>query len=142
VHLMQSQYFILLFDKILWLCQEGMKHQMGAATQAQQGMTFQITLIFTFYFLLWEPDPSQNVRTGSVFRVDAMWQAGRFSPPVRTFTPVLMTVSHCPVLTEHWTENRRRFSAGEWEPPKTGANSTDQINSQLYKIVQENSKMM
>jgi hypothetical protein len=31
--------------------QEGMKHQMAGATQAQQGMTFRITLIFTFSFL-------------------------------------------------------------------------------------------
>jgi hypothetical protein len=30
--------------------QEGMKHQMGGATQAQQRMTFWITVIFTFYF--------------------------------------------------------------------------------------------
>jgi len=44
--------------------QEGMKHQMGGATQAQQGITFAITLIFTFYFLPSEPDLSQNVRTG------------------------------------------------------------------------------
>jgi hypothetical protein len=48
-----------------------MKHQMGAATQVQQGMTFSITLIFTFYFLPGELDPSQNVRTGAVFRLDA-----------------------------------------------------------------------
>jgi hypothetical protein len=33
-------------------CQEGMKHQMrGGATQAQQGMTFQITLIFPLNYL-------------------------------------------------------------------------------------------
>jgi len=31
--------------------QEGKKHKMGAATQAQQGMTFHITLIFLFLFL-------------------------------------------------------------------------------------------
>jgi hypothetical protein len=51
---MQSQYFTLLFIKFHYFAdhsQEGMKHQTGAATQAQQGMTFQITLIFTFYFL-------------------------------------------------------------------------------------------
>ncbi len=29
--------------------QEGMKRQMGAATQAQQGMTFHITLIFFLF---------------------------------------------------------------------------------------------
>jgi hypothetical protein len=97
-----------------------MKHQMGAATQAQQGMTFHITLIFLFLFLPWEPVqfsdwmPSDNLN-GSHLN---------------------------PVLTENWTENRRRFSAGEWEPPKTGENPTDQINSQLHKIVQVNSKIM
>jgi hypothetical protein len=31
--------------------QQGMKHEMRGATLAQQGMTFKITLIFTFYFL-------------------------------------------------------------------------------------------
>jgi hypothetical protein len=46
------------------------QHQMGGATQAQQGMTFQITLIFTFYFLPCKPNPSQNVRTSLVFKLD------------------------------------------------------------------------
>jgi hypothetical protein len=38
-------YFMSFADNI----QEGMKHQMGGATQAQHGMTFQITLIFMFF---------------------------------------------------------------------------------------------
>jgi hypothetical protein len=51
--------------------QQAMEHQMAGATEAQQGMTFKTTLIFTFYFLSLEPDISQNVRTGPVFRLDA-----------------------------------------------------------------------
>jgi hypothetical protein len=57
----ESQYFIPLFNRISYPyliefhdfadnIQEGMKHQMGGAAQAQQDITFQITLIFTFYF--------------------------------------------------------------------------------------------
>jgi hypothetical protein len=41
--IVESQYFIPLLNKISWFVnniQEGMKHQMGGATQAQQGMTF------------------------------------------------------------------------------------------------------
>jgi hypothetical protein len=102
-------------------------------------MTFHITLIFFYFFF--------TMRTGPVFRLDAKWQPERFSPwavltSSENLNPVLMTVSHCPVLTENWTENRRRFSAGEWELPKTGVNPTDQINSQLNKIVQVNPKIM
>jgi hypothetical protein len=51
-----SQYFIPLFNKISWLCgqhprgDEASKCEGHGATQSQQGMTFQITLIFTSYF--------------------------------------------------------------------------------------------
>ncbi len=46
----KSQYFILLFNKI----PRGDEASKGAgATQAQQGMTFRITLIFPFNFLPW-----------------------------------------------------------------------------------------
>jgi hypothetical protein len=51
-----SQYFIPLFNKFHDFAansQEGMKHQMGGASQPQQGMTFWITLIFTFYYENW-----------------------------------------------------------------------------------------
>jgi hypothetical protein len=49
-------------------------------TQAQRSKTFWITLIFTFYFLPWEPDPSQNMRTDPVFRLDTKWEPSiRFS---------------------------------------------------------------
>ncbi len=49
----ESQYFIpylIKFHDFADNSQEGMKHQMGSATQAQQGMTFWITVIFAFYF--------------------------------------------------------------------------------------------
>jgi hypothetical protein len=55
-----------------------MKHQMGGATQAQQGMTFQITFIFTFYFLPWELDLSQNVKTGPIFKLATKWKPRQF----------------------------------------------------------------
>jgi hypothetical protein len=77
-----------------------MKHQMGGATQAQQSMTFQKTLILFFIFNLpWELDPSQNVGSGSVLKLAARWEPGRFSPPVRTFNPVLLTVH---ISGSHW----------------------------------------
>jgi hypothetical protein len=47
----EFQYFIPLFNKLLFNkysadnSQDGMKHQMRGATQAQQGMTLWITLI-------------------------------------------------------------------------------------------------
>jgi hypothetical protein len=45
----ESQYFIPLFNHdFADNSQKGMKHQMGGATQAQQGMTFWITVIFSF----------------------------------------------------------------------------------------------
>ncbi len=47
----ESQYFIPLFNKISWRCgqqPEGMKHQMRGATQAQQGMSLHITLLYMF----------------------------------------------------------------------------------------------
>jgi hypothetical protein len=86
-------------------------------------MTFCITLIFGFYCLPWESDPSQNLKTGSVLKLNARWKPDRFSSPVRTFNPVLITVlisdSHWPVLTENWTENWHRFSLSGWDPPNT-----------------------
>jgi hypothetical protein len=46
-----SYHYLIEFHDFVDNIQEGMKHQMAGATQAQQGMTFQIILIFTFYFL-------------------------------------------------------------------------------------------
>jgi hypothetical protein len=102
----ESQYFIPLFNRISWLCGQHLRGY-EASTQAQQGMTFQITLIFTFYFLPWERDPSENVRTDPILRLDAKWEPGRFSPSIRFSSRFL-------------AENRRQFSAGGWEPPNTG----------------------
>ncbi len=96
--------------------QERMKHQMGGATQGQQGMTFWITQIFVFHFLSWEPDSSQNVETDPVLRLDARWKPERFSSPVRSFNQALMAVL---ISSENWTENRRRFSVSGWEQPNT-----------------------
>jgi len=46
-----SYRYLIKFHDFVDNIQEGMKHQMGGATKAHRGMTFQITLIFTFYFL-------------------------------------------------------------------------------------------
>jgi len=49
----ESQNFIPLFNKFHDLAdnsQEGMKRQMRGATQAQQGMTLRITLLFDMRF--------------------------------------------------------------------------------------------
>jgi hypothetical protein len=117
-----SYPYLIEFHDFADNIQEGMKHQMGGATQGQQGMTFSITLIFGFY-LPWESDPSQNVKTGSVLKSDARWKPDQFSSPVRTFNPVhvavLISNSHWPVLTENWTQTRRWFSLSRWEPPNT-----------------------
>jgi hypothetical protein len=62
-----------------------------------------------FLFLPWEPVPPQNVRTGLVRRLDAMWESSiRFSWKFSS-----------PILTENLNENWCRFSAGWWEPPNT-----------------------
>jgi len=68
----ESQYFIPLFNRISWLCRQhlrGYETSNGGATQVQQVMTFQITLILTFYCLPWERDPSENVRTDPILRL-------------------------------------------------------------------------
>jgi hypothetical protein len=112
-----------------------MKHQIGGATQAQQGMTFQITLIFTFYVLPWEPDLSQNVRIDPVLKLTDRWEPGRFSlgdshlqwePSIQFFWQFDISGSHWPVLTENQAENWRQFSANGWEPPNTGMNMNRQ----------------
>jgi hypothetical protein len=46
-----SYPYLIEFHDFVDNIQEGMKHQIRGATQAQQGMTFKITLIFIFYFL-------------------------------------------------------------------------------------------
>jgi hypothetical protein len=56
-----SYPYLIEFHDFVDNIQEGMKHQMGGATHAQQGMTFQIHLIFIFYhengtlLKMWEP---------------------------------------------------------------------------------------
>jgi len=71
VHLLLSfsisyPYLIFFFD-FGYNGQEGMKHQMGDATQAQQGMTFQITVIFMFYFFTMKTDPFPKCENRSDF---------------------------------------------------------------------------
>jgi len=113
-----SYPYLIKFHDFAHNSQEGMKHQMGGASQAQQCMTFHITLIFTF-FLPWEPDPSQNV--GPVLRLNARWEPSfRFS----------WRFSY-PVLIVNRIENWRRFSAGGWEPPNTGLQVVQQVGDEL-----------
>jgi hypothetical protein len=45
-----SYPYLIKFHDFADNSQEAMKHQVGGATQAQQGMTFWITVIFAFYF--------------------------------------------------------------------------------------------
>jgi ABC-type proline/glycine betaine transport system permease subunit len=127
VHLMLSLNIAYLhlkkFHDFVNNSQKGMKHQMGGVTQAQQGMNFHITLIFTFYFLPWELNPSQNVKTGLVFRLNAKWELGKFSPPMTTFILVFMAVLiigfHWLVFSENQTKNWCWFSASGWKLPNT-----------------------
>jgi hypothetical protein len=44
-----SYPYLIEFHDFPQNIQQAMKHQMAVATQAQQGMTFKITLIFIFY---------------------------------------------------------------------------------------------
>jgi hypothetical protein len=64
-----AEPYLIEFHDFVDNIQEGMKHQVGRPSQAQQGMTFQITLMLTLYFLPWEPDHSQNVKTDLVFKL-------------------------------------------------------------------------
>jgi len=76
-----SYLYIIKFHDFVDNSQEGMKHEMGGggAIKAQKGMTFHVTLIFTFYFLPWEPDPFQNVRFSSILRLNARLEPRWFS---------------------------------------------------------------
>jgi hypothetical protein len=56
----------------------GREPRLGLRHQAQQGMTFKTTLIFTFYFLSLEQDICQNVRTSPGFKLDVRWKPARF----------------------------------------------------------------
>jgi hypothetical protein len=88
----ESQYFIPLLNKISWFCEQhsrGDETSMGGATQAQHGMTFQIILIFTFYFLPWEPNPFPNVRTNPIFKLVVKWKPGQLSFQVITFNLIV-----------------------------------------------------
>jgi hypothetical protein len=58
----ESQYFIPLFHDLADNSQEGMKHQMRGATQAQQGMTLQITLLFDMIHMCIQiPNPVEMI---------------------------------------------------------------------------------
>jgi hypothetical protein len=129
VHLMLSlsiSYpYLIKFPNFADNSQEVMKHQMGGETQAQQGTTFRITLIFTFHFL--------TMRTGPWLH--ARWEPERFSSQVRTFNPDLTAGSHWTVLNENRNENQRRFSARRWEPPNTGSYCTIQLSRPLSGVL-------
>jgi hypothetical protein len=76
----ESQYFIRLFNWISWLCGQhptGDEASNGVCNSCPTGHDFQDN--FNIYFLAWEPDLSQNVRTGPVFKLDARWEPGWFS---------------------------------------------------------------
>jgi hypothetical protein len=124
----ESQYFIPLFNRISWLCGQHPRGDEASNAGCNSGlgggggiMTFQIALIFTFYFLPWEPDPSQNVRTGPILKWATRWELGRSSlagsllqrePSIRFFWQL--------TSPENRYENRFRVSANGWEPPNTG----------------------
>jgi hypothetical protein len=125
----ESQYFIPLFNKISRLCAQQQRGDEasngGGCNSGPIGYDFniyRITLIFTFTFLPWELGSSQNVRTDPVLILDPRWEFGRFSPLVRIFNLILMTVlivdSHrepnwkpAPVM------NRRVRTTQSWSRP-------------------------
>ncbi len=63
--------------------QERMKHQMGLQLRANRAWLSELLKYLFFYFSSWEPEPSQNVKTNPVLRLDAKWKPERFSSPVR-----------------------------------------------------------
>jgi len=59
----KSQYFIPLFNRISWLCGQHPTRDEVSNGRCNSGPT----------------DPNQNVRTGPVFKLHAMWEPGQFS---------------------------------------------------------------
>jgi hypothetical protein len=94
-----SYPYLIEFHDFVGNIQEGMKHQMAGATQAQQGMTFQITNIYFLFF---------TMRTGPLSKCENR-SGSQIGYQVRTFNSVLLTIdifgSHGPVL-------RMKTSAG------------------------------
>ncbi len=124
-----SYPYLIEFHDFADNIQEGMKHQVGGATQAQQGMTFQITLIFTLYFLPWESDHSQNVKTDPVLKLTVRWELERFSlggshlqwePPIRFSWQLTFSVLTVRFSLRTGMKTGVGFSANGWEPPNTG----------------------
>ncbi len=100
--------YLIKFHDFVDNIQERMKHQMGGCDSGPTGHEFQDNSNI-YFFIAWEPDSSQNVRTGPVFKLDARWE-----PSIR-FSWWLSS----PVLNKNRSENRCQFSANGWEPPNT-----------------------
>jgi hypothetical protein len=63
IKIAESQYFIPLFNRISWLCRQHPTRDEVSNGRCNSGPT----------------DPNQNVRTGPVFKLHAMWEPGQFS---------------------------------------------------------------
>jgi hypothetical protein len=74
-----------------------MKHQIGPASHAQQGMTFKITLKFTLFLITMRIGPFSKCENRSGFQIGCQVRAWavfkiRFSLGVGAFNPVLVMV--------------------------------------------------
>ncbi len=112
----------------------------GGCNSGSTGHDFSDNFNIYFFIFTMRTGPFSKCENRSSFQIGC--QVTTWA--VLTSSENLQSGSHdsFSLASSHWTESWRRFSAGEWEPPKTGVNPTDQINSQLNEIVQVNSKMM
>jgi hypothetical protein len=117
----EFQYFIPLFNRISCLCAQHPRGDdeasnwvfgggEGGATQAPQGMTFQITLIFTFLFFTTRTAPTSKCENRSGSQIDDQVRTRevftrRFSPQWKPSIRFSWRLTS-PVLTARWFSSR------------------------------------
>jgi hypothetical protein len=99
----RSQYFIPLFNRIR---RGDEASNWGGATQAQQGMTFRITLIFPFNFVPMVTGPFSKCENRSGSQIECQvrtWAvlSKRFSLPVLTRTGLKTAIGFQPTSENH-----------------------------------------
>jgi hypothetical protein len=123
-----SYPYLIEFHDFVDNMQEGMKHQMGGATHAQQGMTFQIILIFSFYhengtlLKMWEPVRFSNRLSGeNLIDSHLLWQpsirfSGQLTYLILTGRFSLRTELKTSASFQPMGENRPTLRAGQLVP--------------------------
>jgi hypothetical protein len=144
VHLMQSQYFILLFDNISWLCgpqPRGDQASNGGCNSGSTGHDFPDNFNIYFFFTM-RTGPFSKCENRSSFQIGC--QVTTWA--VLTSTENFQYGSHdsFSLAGSVWELDWKPAPVFSWQvrTAKTAANPADQINSQLNEIVQVNYKMM